>query len=80
MPIADLRAFFLWCTLVNAGLLLLSFLVTALAGGWVYRVHTRWYPMPRETFNVVIYSFLGVFKILVFVFNLVPYIALGLVG
>jgi len=36
--------------------------------------------MPRETFNVVIESFLGVYKIAVFVFNLVPYVTLLIVG
>ena len=43
-------------------------------------MHSRWFPMPRQTFNVVIYSFLGVYKIAVFVFNLVPYVALLSVG
>ncbi len=32
--------------------------------------------MPRETFNVVLYSFIGVYKLLVFVFCVVPYLAL----
>ncbi|MFH1487113.1 MAG: DUF6868 family protein [Chloroflexota bacterium] len=36
--------------------------------------------MPRETFNVAIYSFMGLFKVFVFVFNLVPYVALVIVG
>ena len=80
MDIATVRAFLMWCTIINGGLLLLSFLIFALAGDVVYRVHSRWYPMPRETFNVVIYSFIGLFKIVVILFNLVPYLALVIVG
>jgi hypothetical protein len=80
MDIAVLRTFFMWCTILNVGLVCLSFLICAFSGDWVYQMHSRWFPMPRETFNVVIYSFLGVYKIAVFVFNLVPYLALLIVG
>ena len=80
MDIETVRAFFMWCAIINAALLALSFVILALAGDWVYRMHGRWFPMPRETFNVVIYSFLGIFKILVIMFNLVPYVALVIVG
>ena len=80
MDIATVRAFFLWCTILNGGLLILSFLICACAGDWLYRMHSRWYPMPREIFNVTIYCLVGLFKVFVLVFNLVPYIALVIVG
>ena len=80
MDIETVRAFFMWCTIINVVLLALSFVMLAFAGDWVYRMHGRWFPMPRETFNVVIYSFLGSFKMFVLAFNLVPYIALVIVG
>jgi hypothetical protein len=41
MDIATVRAFFMWCTIVNGGLLILSFLICAFAGDWVYRMHGR---------------------------------------
>lgn len=80
MDIATVRAFFMWCTIVDAGLLVLSFLMLAFAGDWVYRMHGKWFPMSRETFNVVIYSYLGVFKILIIVLNLVPAIVLQIIA
>jgi len=73
MDIATIRACFMWCTILNAGLLSLSFLIFVFAGDWVYRMHSRWFPMPRETFNGVIYLVLGLFKILFLFFNVVPY-------
>lgn len=36
--------------------------------------------MPRETFDAVLYAFIGLFKIMVLVFNLVPYLARRVVG
>jgi hypothetical protein len=36
--------------------------------------------MPRPTFTVVFYSFIGLFKIFFLFFNLVPYLALLIIG
>ena len=76
MDIHMLRVFFMWCTIINAGLLVFSSLILAFAGEWIYRLHAKLFSMPRETFNAVIYSFLGLYKIVFLVFNLVPYVAL----
>ncbi len=80
MDLDTVRAFFMWCTIVNGALLVLSFLICACAGDLVYRMHSKLFPMSRETFNVVIYSFIGLLKIFVITFNLVPYVALLIVG
>lgn len=58
MIIQTLTQFLMWCSILNVGLLLFSFLIFVFAGDWVYRMHTRWFPMPRESFNVAIYTIL----------------------
>ncbi len=82
MDIAMLSQFFMWCSILNAGLLLLSFLVVAFGFGsdFVYRLHSKWFPMPRDTFNMVLYVLIGVYKIFVFVFNIVPWVALTIIA
>jgi len=80
MDIDSIRAFFMWCTILNVALLVLSSLLCVCAADWVYRIHNKWFSISRETFNVAIYSFLGLYKVLVFVFSLIPYIALVIVG
>jgi len=80
MDIETIRTVLLWCTLLNVAILAAAWIMTALAGGWVYRMHSRFYPISREAFYVTIYAFLGLYKMLVFVFNLVPYIALRIVS
>jgi len=80
MDIHTVRAFFMWCTIINGALLILSFLICACAGAWVHRMHGKWFPISREAFNVAIYSFLGLYKMFVLGFNLVPYVALVIVG
>ena len=80
MDLETTRAFFMWCTIINMVLLTISFLMCAYFGDWIHRTHSRWFPISREAFNVVIYSLLAGFKTLVIMFNLVPYVALVIVG
>ena len=80
MDIQTLTRFFMWCTVMNGALLLLWTAMCILVPDLVYRTQRRWFPIVRETFNVVIYSFLGLFKIVFLIFNVVPYVALLIVG
>ena len=80
MDITSVRGFFLWCTIINGGVLLLSSVFCIFACGWIYQIHSRLFKVSRETFNVLIYSFIALYKMLFLVFNLVPYIALLIVG
>jgi len=80
MDIESITAFFMWCTILNVALLLLSSLFCLCAAHWIYGIHSKWFSISRETFNVAIYSFIALYKILVLVFNVIPYIALLIVG
>lgn len=71
-----LRDFFMWCTIINVAILLISFLFLSFSGNFVYKMHGSWFPMSREEFTTSIYRLLGIMKILVIIFNAVPYIAL----
>jgi hypothetical protein len=70
----------MWCTILNVALLALLSAICCFAKDWVYRTHSKWFPISREAFNVAIYSFIGLYKIFIFVFVLVPYIALLIIG
>jgi hypothetical protein len=80
MDIQILTTFFMWCTIINGALFFLSTTILILVPDLVYRAQSKWFPIPRETFNVVLYSFIGLFKIIFLVFNIIPYIALLIVG
>ncbi|MFC1510256.1 DUF6868 family protein [Candidatus Omnitrophota bacterium] len=79
MGMQILVKFFMWCTIINAVLYTLSAVMCIFASDFVYRIHSKWFPMPKETFRVVLYSFLGLYKLLFIVFSVVPYVALLLV-
>lgn len=80
MDIQMLTRFFMWCTIINVSLLTFWFAVYVFASDLVYRTQCRWFDLSRESFGVLFYSFLGLFKIVVIVLNLVPYIALLIIG
>jgi len=79
MDIQSLTEFFKWCTVINGALLTISSLLLAFGQDWVYRLHSRLFPMKRDAFTVVIYSFIGFYKIIFIAFNLIPYIALAII-
>jgi hypothetical protein len=80
MDIATLTTFFVWCTNLSVGILITWAVVFAAAPDFVYRTQTRWFPVPRETFNVIVFSVLAGFRVLFVVFALGPYVALLIVG
>jgi len=80
MNIQTLKRFFLWCTIINVALLLLSTLICIYAPDWLYSMHGNWFSIPRETLNIIMYSYLGLFKIFIYIFNIVPLIALLIIG
>ena len=80
MDIQKLTAFFMWCTIINGVLLVLAIIGCILSPDFGYSMQSEWFQIQRETLNVVIYFFLGVFKIFWLVFNVVPYVALLIVG
>jgi len=80
MDMIIIKTFFMWCTIINGALLVLSFLICAFAGDLIYRMHSKLFPISREAFNVAIYCFFGLYKIFFWVFNLVPWIACVIAG
>jgi len=80
MNIRKIRRFLGICTLLNYAILIFWFAVFSLSYDWLYRVHTSWFPMSKENYNVINFLAMAVYKILVLVLNLIPYIALSIVG
>lgn len=80
MDIQTVTTFFMWTTIMNGTLLLLWATMLLLAPNWVYQMQSKSFHIPREIFNILIYLFLGLFKIFFLFFNLVPYLALLIIG
>ena len=80
MDMQVLTKFFMWCTILNFGLLMVMFALCLFASDLIYKSHSKWFAVSRESFNVVFYSSIGMYKIFLLAFNVVPWIALTIIG
>ncbi len=79
MSVELLTQFLMWCSIINVGLLLFWTAVLSAAPDFAYKLQRRWFPLSQESWSTVMYGFLGLFKIFVIIFNIVPYIAMLIV-
>ncbi len=81
MDIQLLTSFFMWCTILNIGLLLVASLLGMIfSTDFVYKIHSKWFPMQKDTFNAVLYALIGIWKIFIFVFNVIPWAVLAIIS
>ena len=79
IPIEQLTAFFGWCTVINIGLLLFSTLMVSLVRDFAINMHSKIFNLDPETLPAMYFDYLGRLKLLMIVFNLVPYLALRII-
>ena len=80
MSLTTLRSVLLYCTIINYGFLALWGLLIMLPHSWMHRLYCKRLNLSAEQFDTVSYGGVLLYKILIFMFNLVPYIALTIVG
>ena len=80
MTVDILRDVLAWCSVINIGLLLFWLVWLTLAHDFVYRVHSKFLKISMERFDEIHYAGMAFFKICIFLFNIVPYLALRIAG
>lgn len=79
MDIENVTEFFKWMTVINVSMLFLSSIVIMLSNKWVTNIHSSLFGISKPNIAVCLYAYLGFYKVLVIVFNIVPYCALLLI-
>ncbi|GAB2489102.1 DUF6868 family protein [Arenimonas alkanexedens] len=80
MDVEFVQSFLLYSLAINYGILLAWFLMFAFAKDFLFGLHGRWFRLPPDQFDAIHYTSMAVYKIGIFLFNLVPLIALWLIG
>jgi Family of unknown function (DUF6868) len=75
MTIEMTRKALLWCAAINYGILL-WFLFFVLAHDSMYLLHSRWFRLSVEQFDMLHYTGMSIFKLGILLLNVVPWIAL----
>ena len=76
MTVEALRDMLAWCTVVDYVILLIWFFFFIFAHDFLHRIHSKWFNISREQFDVIHYAGMALFKIGILLFNLTPYLAL----
>jgi hypothetical protein len=79
MNAETLRAALLWCTVINFAIVLLWAALALLAPRFT-RWHGRLFRLSAEQLDAINYGGILLYEIGIFLFNLVPYIALRIVA
>ncbi len=79
MKIEMVQDILFWSFMINLGILLYWFIFFSLAHDFIYRLHGRWFKISRQQFDAIHYGAMAFFKLSVFLFNLVPYLAMRIV-
>ena len=80
MTLEVIRDALAWCTVINWIALFWWLLFFIFAHDWMYRFHSKWFKISVEKFDTIHYSGMVFFKVAILLFNLVPYLALRIVG
>ena len=75
-----LTAIFGWCAVINIALLLFSSLWVTVFREFTKRLHSTLMQVDASELNAYYFQYLGNYKLLILVLNIVPYIALRLIA
>ncbi len=81
MPVlTDFAGLLGWCTLINTVILCLATFALTVMRSTVLSVHRKMFAVEEKDLMRLYVQYLGNYKILILVFNLVPYLAIRLAG
>ncbi|MDR0273822.1 MAG: hypothetical protein LBI48_00455 [Burkholderiaceae bacterium] len=76
--IETMRALLGWCAIGNLALLLVWFGAFFLAHDLMHAWHGRWFKLSRESFDAIHYIGMAIYKILIWMLFIIPYLVLRL--
>ncbi len=80
LTISTLTEFLGWCTLLNFGLLALTAILLTSMRETMVRVHSRMFGVNEADLPRIYFQYLAHYQALIWVLNLVPYVALKLMA
>ena len=78
LSLEQFTALFGWMLVVNLALYLLAVVAVLGLRDWIVDMHARFFGLEPALIPIQFYQYLARYKLLIIVFNLVPYLALKL--
>jgi hypothetical protein len=76
MDIEKLQEFFFWCMLVNTGIYIFTAVAVLVFRDLIYKIHRKMFGLDEETVSKSLHMYLAAYKLLITVFNFVPWIVI----
>ena len=80
ISLETLREFLGWCTVINFVMLLIASIAVGPMRGMIVGIHGKMFGLAEADLHRAYFEYVANYKILVVVFNLVPYVALVLMA
>lgn len=77
MDLIKIRSVLGWCVVINFVLLLFVGAVFFTMSEFIYGIWELFYPISYEVYDILMISFIALWKILIIVFFAIPYLAIG---
>ena len=68
-----------WCCVFNIGILVIWIIALNAANDFMYQLHNKLFKISKDTFHDKNYTAFIIYRLLILVFNLVPYLVLRLI-
>jgi len=80
MTLDIITDFFKWCSILNGLIIIISFIIFAFSSDFSYNNNKWLFSGTKEEFKKTIYTVLLSYKMLVIVFNIIPYVTLLIIN
>ncbi|MDC0407034.1 hypothetical protein OAM82_00075 [Candidatus Thioglobus sp.] len=80
MTVQMWQSFLGWSVVINSTVVILWVLMIKYAYNYTFKMHSYWIPISKESFNAIHYGGIGLYKLAIFMFNLVPYFVLMMIS
>jgi hypothetical protein len=77
--LAEITKWLEWMTIINLAMYVFSVVLLLLLKETTYRMHSKLFAMDQSQVAAITYTYFGIYKLLIIVFNIAPLIALYLV-
>lgn len=80
MDLDTLKTFLGWSLVLNYGVLVIWMGFLMVARDWVVGIHSRMFDLEAAQVRAYHFQLAGIYKMMIFVFNLAPWLALLIMG
>ncbi|WP_127716789.1 DUF6868 family protein [Halobacteriovorax sp. HLS] len=67
---------FKWASIIAMTIYIWTAVMCIFANSFIFNIQKKMFNISKDTFDIIIYSYLGLFKIFLILFFIVPYISL----